>query len=97
MTKVCTNAPIVRVHVEDSIYQLVRSLIRSLQSHIYIGHIIPSTATWLQFFKTYFTSYEEDSSVRPADVRSPTPAAQGPHDETADAGQEYPSPRSSRL
>jgi len=62
------------------------------------GHIIPSTAAWLQFFKSYFASYEEDSHVRPADVRSPTlPKAQGPHGEVADVGREPPVPVSSRL
>ncbi|KAF9517426.1 hypothetical protein BS47DRAFT_1291075 [Hydnum rufescens UP504] len=37
------------------------------------GHFVPSKATWRQFFKNYFASYDDESSVRPPDVRSPAP------------------------
>jgi Serine hydrolase (FSH1) len=52
-----------------------------------IGHFVPSKATWRQFFKNYFASYDDESSIQPADVRSPAPEVGDPSAEAPGASR----------
>jgi len=61
------------------------------------GHFVPSKATWRQFFKDYFASYDDESSVRPADVRSPTPGVKNPDGGAADVDRGVDDSGGSRL